>query len=113
MLLIAALGCPGFLNSIGIFLLASSALQFGLVPALLLGLSFVLTTISCYRILNIILGESFSTPTLSDLKLPQIILVFIIIMPVVILGLFPNLMLSWYMPSTSAISELIQTTLVR
>ena len=112
-LLAAALGCPGFFKSIGIFLLASSALQFGLIPALLLGISFILITISCYRILNIILGESFSTPTLSDLKFPQIILVFIIIMPVVILGLFPNLMLSWYMPSTSAISELIQTTLVR
>jgi NADH:ubiquinone oxidoreductase subunit 4 (subunit M) len=112
-LLAAILGCPGFFNSIGIFLLASSALQFGLIPALLLGIGFILITISCYRILNIIFGESFSTPTLSDLKFSQIILVFIIIMPVVILGLFPNLMLSWYMPSTSAISELIQTTLVR
>ena len=112
-LLFAALGCPGFINSIGVFLLAGSTLQFGFIPALLMCVGLILAIISCYRILNIILGESSHTPTLSDLKLPQIILVLAIIMPLIALGIFPNLMLSWYMPSTSAISELIQNTLVK
>ncbi|NBR05451.1 MAG: hypothetical protein EBT92_06745 [Planctomycetes bacterium] len=112
-LLIALVGCPGFINSLGMFLLAGSALQFGFIPALLTGISFIFIVISCYRILNIILGDSTVTPPLSDLKLQQTIVVFATIIPIITLGLFPNIMLSWYMPSTSAISELIQTTLVK
>ncbi len=112
-LLVATLGCPGFINSLGLFLLAGSMLQFGFIPALITGISFILVIIGCYRILNIILGESSSTPPLCDIKLPQIVLTFAIIIPILALGIFPNLMLSWYMPSTSAISELIQITLVK
>jgi len=112
-LLFATLGCPGFINSFGLFLLAGSTLQFGFIPALLMGISLILAIISCYRILNVILGESSMMPTLSDLKLPQLVLVLAIIMPLIALGIFPNLMLSWYMPSTAAISELIQNTLVK
>ena len=113
LLLFAALGCPGFINSLGLFLLAGSTLQFGFIPALLVVASLILIIISCYRILNIILGESTMTPNLSDLKLPQIILVLAIFIPLIALGIFPNLMLSWYLPSTAAISELIQITLVK
>ena len=109
----AVLACPGSINSIGMFLLAGSVMQFGLIPALLLGFSFVLVIISCYRILNFIFGDSFSTPTLFDLKYQKMILILIIFLPVVSLGIFPNIFLSWYMPSTSAIAELIQNALVK
>lgn len=112
-LIFATLGCPGFLNSIGLFLIAGATLKFGFIPALMTGIGFILVTISCYKILNIILGNSYATPSLTDLKMPQIILVFIVITPLLGLGLFPNLMLSWYLPSTSAISEMIQTKLVK
>jgi NADH:ubiquinone oxidoreductase subunit 4 (subunit M) len=109
----AVLACPGSINSIGMFLLAGSVMQFGLIPAFLLGFSFVLVIISCYRILNVIFGDSFSTPTLFDLKYQKMILILIIFLPVVSLGIFPNIFLSWYMPSTSAIAELIQNALVK
>ncbi len=112
-LIFATLGCPGFLNSIGLFLIAGATLKFGLIPALFTGIGLILITIASYKILNIVLGNSYATPTLTDLKLPQIILVFIILTPLLGLGLFPNLMLSWYLPSSAAISELIQTKLVK